>query len=158
MSNILFNSLIVEMDYFISWNSLDIGIDRAISQLFEPLVNNEVARFQARDWIGDFFGDSLGDWKEVPKSNYYIFEGISTSRIEYSKYLDTVIWVEAPEEVCIQRGLDRDGENLIEHWKRFKLLEKDFFEKDKTKLRADYIVDSYKDIIYKKITAKGESK
>jgi uridine kinase len=149
LSSILVDSFVVEMDYFISWNSLDNGVDRAINQLFEPLIKDRKTRFQARDWVGDFFGDSLSDWKDVPKTDYYIFEGISSSRIEYSKYLDIVIWIEAPEEVCIKRGLERDGANLIEHWKRFKLLEKDFFEKDNSKFRADYIVDSYKDKINK---------
>jgi uridine kinase len=149
LSSILLDSFVVEMDYFISWNSLDNGVDRAINQLFEPLTKLSKARFQARDWVGDFWGDRLGDWKDVPKSDYYIFEGISSSRIEYSKYLDVVIWIEAPEEVCIKRGLERDGDNLIVHWKRFKLLEQNFFDKDNSKFRADYIVDSYKDKIYK---------
>jgi Uridine kinase len=149
LSSILVNSVIVEMDYFISWNSLDHGVGRAINQLFEPLIKDRKARFQARDWVGDFLGNSLGDWKDVPQSDYYIFEGIGSGRIEYSKYLDIVIWVEAPEEVCIKRGLERDGDNLIEHWKRFKLLEKDFFARDESKFRADYMVDSYENKIIK---------
>lgn len=149
LSNILFNSFIIEMDYFISWNSLDLGVDRAINQLFEPIIKDGKARYQARDWINDFFGDSLSDWKEVPESEYYIFEGISSSRLEYSKYLDIVIWIESPEELSIKRGLERDGNELLHNWKRFKLLEKDFFKKDRTKLRAEYVVDCLKEEIYK---------
>lgn len=149
LSHMLAGSFIVEMDYFISWNGLDLGVDRAINQLFEPIVKNGKARFQGRDWTGDYFGDSLGDWKEVPKHAYFILEGIASSRLEYSPYLNTVIWVEAPEELCMQRGLERDGPHLLEHWRKFKKLEKHFFEKDNTKLRVDYVVNSVNNEIYK---------
>jgi uridine kinase len=141
LSGILTNSFIVEMDYFISWNSIDSGLERAINQLFEPLSKEGKARFQARDWTGDFFGEGLGEWKEVPERNYIILEGIASSRKEYSAYLHISIWVEAPEDLCIKRGLERNGVELLPHWESFKRLEKEFFRKDNTKARADYIVN-----------------
>ena len=113
------------------------------------MVYKGKARYRARDWVGDYFGDGLGDWKEVPKSDYVIIEGVSSSRLEFSKYFNLSIWVEAPAELCIQRGLDRDGAELIDYWKSFKTMEDYFFLKDKTKSRVDYIVDSFADTIAK---------
>lgn len=149
LSNVLTNSFIVEMDYFISWNSLDAGVERAIHQLFEPLLNPGKVRYHARDWAGDFFGDGLGEWKDVPVRDYIIAEGIGSGRIEYSKYLNVLVWVEAPEDLCIKRGLERDSAVLLNHWETFKIKEKNFFKNDQTKTRSDYIVDGITGEIFK---------
>jgi uridine kinase len=123
--------------------------------LFEPLSKVGVARYQARDWEGDTFGESLGEWKDVPVCNFVIFEGIGSSRVELSTYLCVSIWVEAPKKLCIQRGLDRDGADMLELWESCKLMEKEFFRRDQTKSRANYFVDGVTGEIITKMELKG---
>ena len=149
LSQILKGSHIVPMDDFISWNSLDVGLSRAKTQLFEPLSKGDAARYQARDWVGDIFGESLGEWKDVPACNFVIFEGIGSSRIELSSYYCVSIWVEAQKELCIQRGLKRDGAFMLEHWESSKIMEKEFFSKDQSKSRANYYIDGVSGKIFK---------
>jgi uridine kinase len=149
LSKILTNSSMVEFDNFITWTSLDIGLERAINQLFEPLLINGKARYQARDWEGNYFGDGLGVWHEVPECDFVIIEGVSTGRLELSKYFDLTIWVEAPDDICLQRGLDRDGAHLIEHWRAFKEMEDGLFLKDKIRIRADYVINTVTNALYK---------
>jgi len=156
LSKMLDNSQVVPMDDFISWNSFDTGLMRAQTQLFEPLYKSEVARYQARDWVGDYFGEGLGEWKDVPVSDYIIFEGIGSCRLEFSKYLCVSIWVEAPEGLCIKRGLERDTGNIgmLERWKLCKIMEKAFFQEHQTKTRANYQVDGVSGKIIKSLKIK----
>ena len=52
------------------------------------------------------------------------------------------MWVEAPPEVRVSRGLARDGEHLRSLWEGWLEGEDTHFEKHKTRQRADVVVDA----------------
>ena len=56
------------------------------------------------------------------------------------------IWVEAPDEVRLRRGLERDGENHRELWLASMTTERQFFAHDATRTRADLRVNGNSDI------------
>ena len=141
LASVLPDSFVVPMDDFVSWDSIENGGERAIQQLFVPLKTKGKARYQARDWVNDRFGEGLCDWKDVPESDYVIAEGVGSARRAFSPYVDKVIWVDSPEAVCMQRGIERDGEELEQRWNPFKLMESAFFSEDQTEKRIDVIVD-----------------
>ena len=51
------------------------------------------------------------------------------------------IWVEAPDEVRLRRGLERDGETHRELWLDSMTTERQFFTEDATRARADLQVN-----------------
>ncbi len=50
---------VVEVDDFLSWEGLDGWWPRLEAELLEPLFEGRDARYQVRDWQGDFEGTSL---------------------------------------------------------------------------------------------------
>ena len=52
-----------------------------------------------------------------------------------------LVWVEAPRDVRLARGLARDGEGMREHWLSWRLEEDSMFDRERTEARADLAVD-----------------
>ena len=69
-----------------------------------------------------------------------IVEGISCTRSAVSAWFAYRIWVETPEEVRLQRGIERDGESHRRLWLDWLAIEREFFARDKTRFRADLVV------------------
>jgi cytidylate kinase len=58
-----------------------------------------------------------------------------------ASYLGLLIWVEAPVDVRLSRGLQRDGDASRERWKRWVAQEAELFRAERTQERADIRVD-----------------
>jgi len=136
---------IIEVDDFVSWDDPS-GLrwwGRFEEQVLGPLLTGSDARFQRRDWAGDWRGDSLGDWKTVPWHPLVIIEGVTCTRQATVGRLAYAIWVEAPAEVRLRRGLARDhGQpyDVEQLWRDWMIQEQEFFAIDATRDRADVIV------------------
>ncbi|MEO6711957.1 MAG: uridine kinase [Mycobacteriales bacterium] len=134
---------IVEIDDFISWLDLSDWWPRLEQQVIEPLLAGRDAHYQQRDWTGDEFGDSLGEWATLPWAPLVILEGITSARRAVADRLAYAVWVEAPREVCLSRGLSRDGgETRRELWTRWQLEEDQWFAADGTRERADLVIST----------------
>jgi hypothetical protein len=55
--------------------------------------------------------------------------------------LTMAIWIESPREMRLDRGIERDGESMRPAWDRWMAEEVAFFARDRTRQRADLIVD-----------------
>jgi hypothetical protein len=99
------------------------------------------AHFQVRDFHNDLYGTSLGGWKTVPWSPLVIFDGVTCTRRAATGHLAYRIWVEAPDEIRLARGLIRDGEEAQHLWLTWMEEERDFFSNDATRDRADLLVN-----------------
>ena len=106
-----------------------------------PLLDGRDAVFQARDWEGDEFGDGLGEWRTVPWAPVVVLEGVTCSRLAISDRLACRLWIEAAPADRLQRGLRRDGESHRGLWDRWMVEETAFFAEDRTRERADLVVD-----------------
>ncbi|MEV6492787.1 hypothetical protein AB0M20_29830 [Actinoplanes sp. NPDC051633] len=132
---------IVEIDDFVSWDSFAGWWPRFDEQVLTPLLAGRDAVFQARDW-SDWYGSSLGEWKTVRWSPTVIFEGVTCTRRETAGRLSYAVWVEAPADLRLSRGLARDkafpGADGL--WRRWMAEEEAFFAADGTRDRADTVV------------------
>jgi ribokinase len=90
------------------------GWDRArfMEQVAEPLVNGERARYQRYDWDSD----RLADWRSVGPKQIVILEGVDALTVEFGVPFALSIWVDAPRELRLARGLARDGEDMRAMW------------------------------------------
>ncbi|HEX5099365.1 MAG TPA: hypothetical protein VFV94_07680 [Polyangiaceae bacterium] len=132
---------IVPMDDFLAWDDITTFVPRLEAQVVAPLLRGEGIRYQQRDWANDWAGRSLGPWRAVPFSPTVIFDGVSAARREIAQYLSYAIWVETPPELCVRRGIERDGEGARALWEGFTPGLLRFFEADGTRDRADLVVD-----------------
>jgi uridine kinase len=132
---------IVPMDDFLAWDDITTFVPRLEDQVLAPLLKGESIRYQQRDWVHDWAGRSLGPWREVPFSPTVIFDGVSAARWEIADRLCYAIWVETPSELCVRRGIERDGEGARALWEGFTPGLQSFFASDGTRERADLVVD-----------------
>ena len=99
-------------------------------------LDDVVAEFMQRTARG-------GIWKSVAWSSVVVLEGLTSTRAAAADYLCYRIWVEAPDEVRLQRGLERDGETHRQLWLDSMRVERQFFAGDATRNRADLRIDGH---------------
>ncbi|HEY4152982.1 MAG TPA: AAA family ATPase [Pseudolysinimonas sp.] len=130
----------VEIDDFVSWNDIDRWWPRFDEQVLSPLLAGQSARYQQRDWVGDEFGDTLGAWRTVEWHPFVVVEGVTATRRETIGKLSLAVWVEAPDELRLARGIERDGDDHRALWEDWMRREAAFFAADRTRQRADLVV------------------
>jgi AAA domain-containing protein len=131
----------VEVDDFVSWTDFAGWWPRFEQQVITPLRAGGAARYQVRDWTGDEFGTSLGGWKTLGWAPVVVIEGVTCTRSAMAARLAYAIWVEAPEDVRLRRGVARDGESHRQLWLAWMAEERRFFADDRTRDRADLRID-----------------
>jgi len=137
-----YDASVITVDDFLLWRpDFDVWWPRFESEVLDALEAGRDARFQVRDWYADPLGDSLADWKTVPASDIVVIEGVSVTRRAAADRYAERIWVEAPEDVRLRRGLERDGHDAHDLWVAWMAGEAAFFAADGTRDRADVIVD-----------------
>jgi uridine kinase len=134
---------VVEIDDFVSWSDFAGWWPRFERQVLTPLLSGAEARYQVRDWANDEFGASLAGWKTVAWAPLVILEGVTCTRLAAATRLAYRIWVEAPEDLRLQRGLERDGTDHRQLWHTWMAEEREFFAADGTRARADLRVTGH---------------
>jgi hypothetical protein len=132
---------LLPIDDFVTWTGFGGWWPRFDEQVVQPLLAGRDAVYQARDWEGDEFGDALGEWRTLPWAPLVVLEGVTCSRAAIAADLAVRIWVDAPPELRLRRGIERDGESHRSLWERWMAEEAAFFAADGTRDRADVIVD-----------------
>jgi hypothetical protein len=140
---VLLSAPIIEIDDFVSWDCFAGWWPRFDAQVLSPLLAGRDATYQARDW-SDWYGSSLGDWKTQPWAPTIILEGVTCTRRETVGRISYAVWVHAPAELRLARGMARDSAfaGKRELWTRWMREEDEFFTMDGTRERADIIVDT----------------
>ena len=69
-----------------------------------------------------------------------MLEGVSASREAFRPFLTFSIWVETPRELCLQRGLERDGEQARVQWEAWMAEEDEYVEREQPRERADLVL------------------
>lgn len=106
---------VVHTDDFASWENPTDWWPRLIDELFKPLARNEVARFRRSQWQeGVNFGEVV-----VEPAAFLILEGVTASRETFRPYLTYSVWIEAPPELRLERGLARDGGSSRGQWEEW---------------------------------------
>jgi hypothetical protein len=131
---------LIEIDDFVSWSDFSGWWPRFEDQVLAPLLAGQDALYQRRDWVNDEFGSGLSAWRTVSWSPVVVIEGVTSTRAAVSDRLTCRVWVDAPADVRLGRGLARDGQTHRVLWERWMREETVFFEQDHTPERADYVV------------------
>lgn len=127
---------IIHTDDFASWDEPLEWWPRFLDAVLRPLVVGLPARFRRYDWDRG----NLGDWVETPASPMLVIEGVGSCRLAFGPYLSGAIWVEAPRELRLARGLARDGADMLGHWEQWMAEEDAYVNRERPDLRADYVI------------------
>jgi uridine kinase len=132
------NAPVIHTDDFASWDNPVGWWSRLEDQVLGPIERGEwPVRFRAYDWEAR----RLGEWREIPDSDVILLEGVSSSRKAVASRLTLAVWVEAPRDRRLARGLERDGEPMRAHWEQWMAEEDAHFAADRARDRAGVIVD-----------------
>lgn len=138
---------VVGIDDFLGWTDLDphgaTWWPRLEAEVLEPFLAGRPFAYRRRDWYGDPEGIGVLPTRvEVRAGPLLVLEGVTMTRRAVADRLAVRMWVEAPRDVRLARGLARDGEAQRAHWMRWQELESGFFAADGTRERADVIVET----------------
>jgi len=128
---------IVQTDDFASWEDPLGWWPRLEAEVLEQLARGRIARYRAYDWATR----KPGRGRVVRPAGAVILEGVSSARAAITDRLSYAIWVQAPAEVRLRRGLDRDGAAARAQWDRWMAEEDAFYAKDPVRERVDVVVD-----------------
>jgi len=87
---------------------------RLIEEALEPITRGAPSISYVRSsWGSEHAPEPVRDQPVTP---VMILEGVTAARREFRPYLAYAIWVDVAKDVCIARGVDRDGEAMREQW------------------------------------------
>ncbi len=120
-------------EIFPGWDGLADAVPLLVDQVLTPLSHGEPAAYRRWDWDASTWGDT----RVVEPGPYLVVEGCASSVGAAGGYAAVRVWVEAPGEVRMRRGLTRDGETFRPHWERWAAQEDALYAADRTREHAD---------------------
>lgn len=101
---------IVATDSF--WNGSGFDLDRLRSDVVDVLLTGRTAHYDEWDW----HAKQLRAGRTVTPSGVVVIEGVCALHQMFRDDLAVRIWVEAPHDVRLERGVARDGEAARATW------------------------------------------
>ncbi|MFC8193051.1 uridine kinase [Cellulomonas sp. NPDC057328] len=127
-------------DLYAGWRGLEGSLwPRLSAQVLEPLRRGLPGRYQRFDWPSDRFDD----WVDVPVTDVLVLEGCGSARRAADAVATLRVWVEAAPDLRLRRGLERDGEAALPHWRTWMADEDAHFAREGTRGRADVRLDAF---------------
>jgi uridine kinase len=127
---------VVPTDAF--WDGSWFDLERLRREVVQPLLHGDPARYAAYDWAAR----APGGVREVEPAGVVVIEGVCALHRLLRDAYDVRVWVEAPRELCLARGLARDGEEARSLWEeQWRPAEERYVERDDPVSSAHVIVD-----------------
>jgi uridine kinase len=125
-------------DFYEGWNGLNSELlERIEAQVLAPVREQRPGRYQRYDWDRRAFAE----WHDVPPRPALILEGVGAGGLRFADFTTLLVWVDAPAEIRLARGVQRDGEAMRDEWVRWMSREAEFAAANRTRERADLQVD-----------------
>lgn len=125
-------------DLYPGWDGLDQAVTDLHDQILAPLARGERAEYRRWDWRHDRYAG----WHSLPATSLLLVEGVGSGAAPGSDFESALIWLEADRDVRFRRAIERDGESYLPHWQRWSAQEEALFALDRTRSRADLIIDT----------------
>lgn len=127
-------------DLYEGWSGLESSLwPRLSAQVLEPLRRGRPGRYQRYDWPTGAFAE----WVDLPVPDLLVLEGCGSARRAVDDVAVVRVWVEAPTDLRLDRGLARDGADAREHWLTWMTEEAAHFARERTRERADVWLDAF---------------
>ena len=123
-------------DLFEGWSGLG-TIDAQLEGLLRPLAIGADGSYRRFDWeIGEF-----AETVVVAPVPMLVLEGVGSGASAFADLQTVLVWVDAPYDVRMARGIDRDGEAFAPHWEQWARDEAAVFARERTRERAAIRID-----------------
>lgn len=138
------NAEIIHTDDFASWDNQTNWWPNLRDTVLEPIKQGvKTLSYQTSSWAPDHHPEPV---KDQPVASIVVLEGVGSSRKEFRPYLSYAVWVETPKEVCIARGVERDGEDMRDQWEAWWAAEEAYIAEHQPQKYVDVIVNGTKPI------------
>jgi uridine kinase len=130
-------AFVVHMDdLYEGWDGLP-EVSRQLAGLLRPLADRLPGSYRRYDWHAREFAETV----TVEPTDLLVLEGVGSGCRMQDDLIGVLVWVDAPYDLRMRRGIDRDGEDFAPHWKAWAEAEQAVFAQHRTRERADLVVD-----------------
>ena len=123
-------------DLYPGWDGLP-EVRGRLSALLRPLAEGRAGSYRRYDWLEGRFAETV----TVAPSELLVLEGVGSGSRVVADLATVIVWIEAPYELRMRRGIERDGEAFEPHWLSWAEAERLHFAGEGTRERADLLVD-----------------
>ena len=123
-------------DLFEGWSGLG-AVDAQLDSVLRPLGAARAGHYRRYDWHDDAWAETV----LVGPSPLLVLEGVGSGAARFDDLRTLLVWVEAPYDERLRRGLERDGDVFATHWEQWARDEEALFAREQTRERADLLVD-----------------
>ena len=123
-------------DLYAGWSGLH-DVAAQLGSLLDPLSRDEVGSYRRYDWHTGSWAETV----EVPPGPLLVLEGVASAARSHAHLATVTVWVSAPADLRLRRGLERDGAALRSRWEAWMREEDLLFARERVEERADVLVD-----------------
>ncbi len=129
---------LVHMDDVLEgWHGLPDAGRRLRDQVVAPIAAGDPGSYARYDWERE----QLGNEVTVPVTDLLVVEGVGSGDPGCAEHVSVLVWVWAPGQLRLARGLARDGAELEDRWREWMADEAQLHLRQRTADRADVVVD-----------------
>ena len=123
-------------DLYDGWDGLPRLTDQ-LTALLRPLARGVAGTYRRYDWLAGRYAETV----TVPPAPLLVLEGVGSGSRAHADLTTVLAWVEAPRDLRLSRGLDRDGAELADRWRQWMVEEEELHTRERVEARADVLVD-----------------
>ena len=124
-------------DLYAGW-TLTGAVARLQAGVLRPLAEDRAGAYHRYDW---YAGRFVPEPVPVPVPAVLVVEGCGSAPRALDAWTTLRVWIEAPRDVRLVRGLARDGAAMQPEWLRWQRTEAAEFAREDTRARADVRLD-----------------
>ena len=124
-------------DLYAGWSGIDHAVTDQLDSILLPLAEGLAGSYRRFDWASDRFAET----HVVQPGPLLVVEGVGSGTIAHAALRTVLVWVTAPRELRVSRGVERGGEGIRDHWQLWEVSEQVVFDREDTEARADVRVD-----------------
>lgn len=123
-------------DLYEGWDGLP-QVGHQLAGLLRPLADRLPGSYRRYDWDAGAFAETV----TVEPTELLVLEGVGSGCRMHDDLIGVLVWVEAPYELRMRRGIERDGDAFAPRWKAWAEAEEVLFARHRTRQRADLRID-----------------
>lgn len=124
-------------DLYDGWSGLPRVADQ-LDTLLRPLAEGRPGTYRRYDWDAGRYAETV----VVDPVDLLVLEGVGSGSAAHADLVTVLVWVTAPEALRLERGLARDGSAYEPQWRQWLLDEAAHFARERTRDRADLVVET----------------
>jgi cytidylate kinase len=124
-------------DLYEGWSGLATLPEVLLGQILEPLAAGAEGAFHMWDWVEGRRTHEI----RVPQREFLIVEGVGVGMPRARELAVLTVFVDAPAEERLRRGIARDGAGMLSEWQRWQATETDHLAAAGLPAAADVVVD-----------------